>query len=103
MNEGRAPMPLVAGPRLGPYEILDRIGVGGMSACGQASRGGRASASGRGGGGGRRWGMNDEPPPLPLLNGAPFGPYEIVALSGVGGQGGGYPTTHTPLGRTGGS
>src|SRR5258706_8631720 len=88
MNEGRAPMPLVAGPRLGPYEIVALIGVGGMSACGQASRGGRASVSGRGGGGGPRWGMNNDPQPMPPVDGAPLGPYENVALIGVGGLGG---------------
>ena len=32
-------MPLTPGTRLGPYEITDAIGAGGMGACG---RGGRA-------------------------------------------------------------
>ena len=31
-------MPLTAGTRLGPYEILAPIGAGGMSACGHAER-----------------------------------------------------------------
>jgi hypothetical protein len=30
-------MPLTAGTRLGPYEIVSLLGAGGMSACGQAS------------------------------------------------------------------
>jgi hypothetical protein len=29
-------MPLTAGSRLGPYEIVSPLGVGGMSACGHA-------------------------------------------------------------------
>ena len=29
-------MPLITGTRLGPYEVVAPIGVGGMSACGHA-------------------------------------------------------------------
>jgi hypothetical protein len=30
-------MPLTAGTKLGPYEILSLLGAGGMSACGHAA------------------------------------------------------------------
>jgi hypothetical protein len=40
-------MPLTAGARLGPYEIVSALGVGGMSACGHAEPDGEASRSTR--------------------------------------------------------
>ena len=49
-------MPLIAGARLGPYEIVSALGAGGMSACGYAEAAAKesrseASALVRGGGG----------------------------------------------------
>ena len=35
-------MPLTAGSRLGPYDIVGAIGAGGMSACGRGERAQRA-------------------------------------------------------------
>ena len=41
-------MPLTAGTRIGPYEIIAPIGAGGMSACGPASERSETSRHGAG-------------------------------------------------------
>ena len=43
-------MSLQSGTRLGPYEVVAAIGVGGMGACGHAARERGVGVSGRGGG-----------------------------------------------------
>ena len=89
-------MPLTIGSRVGPYEVVSAIGVGGMSARGPASE---RSETSRWRGGGPRARKKADPEPMPLTIGSRVGPYEVVSAIGVGGMGEVYRARDTRLHR----
>ena len=81
-------MPLAPGVRLGAYEVVALIGAGGRGSALEerlrpCRRHQRQFALGVGPQ--RQW-KNIDPEPMPITTGSRLGPYEIVALIGVGGM-----------------